>query len=183
MKFLIASDIHGSAYYCKKLIDRFAYERADRLLILGDILYHGPRNSLPEEYSPPAVVEMLNPLHNVILCVCGNCDSEVDQMVLDFPIKAQYAILSIGKKMIFATHGHEYNLNSLPPLSPGDILLHGHTHVPALVERDGITYMNPGSTSLPKQGSRHGYMTLENGVFTWKDMDGEAYMTHTASEA
>lgn len=178
MKFLIASDIHGSAFYCKKLLDRFASERADKLLILGDVLYHGPRNSLPKNYSPADVAAMLNPLRDKILCVRGNCDSEVDQMVLDFPIMAQYAILSLGNRTVFVTHGHEFNLSSPPPYSQGDILLHGHTHIPALTEQNGLLYINPGSVSIPKQNSPHSYIILENNTFTWKNTDGEIYMTH-----
>ncbi len=175
MKWLIASDIHGSAFYCKGLIDAFEREGADRLLLLGDILYHGPRNDLPRDYAPKEVIAMLNPLKDSILCVRGNCDTEVDQMVLDFPILADYAIITEGKKMIFATHGHKYNLSSLPPLHKGDILLHGHTHIPACEEKDGITYINPGSTSIPKEGSANGYMTLEDGLFSWKSLDGVEY--------
>jgi len=116
MKYFIASDIHGSAYYCRLLLECYKNEKADRILLLGDILYHGPRNDLPKDYAPKEVIAMLNPLKNDILCVCGNCDTEVDQMVLDFPILADYAILSEGKHMIFATHGHNFNESKLPPL-------------------------------------------------------------------
>ncbi len=175
MKWLIASDIHGSAFYCKKLMDAFEREGADRLLLLGDILYHGPRNDLPRDYAPKDVISMLNGISKSILAVRGNCDTEVDQMVLDFPILADYAILTEGKKMIFATHGHKYNLSSLPPLHDGDILLHGHTHIPACEEKDGITYINPGSTSIPKEDSENSYMTLENAVFVWKSLNGNEY--------
>ncbi len=181
MKYLIASDIHGSAYFAKKLLECFDRERADRLLLLGDILYHGPRNDLPECYAPKEVISLLNERKNSILCVRGNCDTEVDQMVLDFPILADYAIIELGKKMIFATHGHHFNESSLPPLRDGDILLHGHTHVPKCVEHEGYVYMNPGSVSIPKEDSHHGYMTLENGVFEWKDLDGKIINTYTTN--
>ena len=172
MKYFIASDIHGSAYYCERMLDSFKKECADKLLLLGDILYHGPRNDLPRDYAPKKVIEMLNAIPDKILCVRGNCDTEVDQMVLKFPILAQYCIISHGKRMIFATHGHTFNTDNLPPLSKGDILLHGHTHIPKCEECGDITYLNPGSTSIPKENSHNGYMTFEEGLFLWKDFDG-----------
>ena len=172
MKWLIASDIHGSAKWCRKLLERYAAEGADRMLLLGDLLYHGPRNDLPEEYAPKQVIEMLNGLRQDILCVRGNCEAEVDQMVLDFPVLADYAVLDLGSRMVYVTHGHIYNESHLPPLHTGDILLHGHTHVPKCVIQEAYTYMNPGSVSIPKEGSHHGYMTLENGCFRWLDLDG-----------
>ena len=130
MKIMVASDIHGSALYCRRMLERFDEEGADKLLLLGDLLIHGPRNPLPEEYNPKAVAEMLNARKQQILCVRGNCDGEVDQMMLGFPIMADYCILSVGSRMVFATHGHHHNENSLPMLQEGDILLHGHTHIP-----------------------------------------------------
>lgn len=172
MKILIASDIHGSAYYCEKLMEAYTREGADKLLLLGDILYHGPRNDLPKEYAPKRVIEMLNPLKNEILCVRGNCDTEVDQMVLAFPILAEYCLLFVNGRTIFATHGHTFNNNTLPPLGEGDILLHGHTHVTACESHGSYMYLNPGSVSIPKENTPHGYMTLENGLFLWKDLDG-----------
>lgn len=175
MKFLIASDIHGSAYYCEKLLAAYKKEEADRLLLLGDILYHGPRNDLPLDYNPKKVIELLNPLKNEILAVRGNCDTEVDQMVLDFPILADYAIITHGKSLIYATHGHIFNNESLPPIGKNDILLHGHTHVPVVQVLDTHTYLNPGSVSIPKESSPHSYMTLENNVFLWKALTGETY--------
>ena len=173
MKYLIASDIHGSAYYCEKVIESFEREKADKLLLLGDILYHGPRNDLPEEYAPKKVISLLNPLKDKILCVRGNCDTEVDQMVLEFPILAEYCLISYNNTMIFVTHGHKFNTTSLPPLSKGDILLHGHTHIPKCEKCGDIMYLNPGSASIPKENSHHGYMTFEDGVFMWKDFDGK----------
>lgn len=173
MKYLIASDIHGSAYYCDKVIESFEREKADKLLLLGDILYHGPRNDLPEEYAPKKVISLLNPLKDKILCVRGNCDTEVDQMVLEFPILAEYCLISYNNTMIFVTHGHKFNTTSLPPLSKGDILLHGHTHIPKCEKCGDIMYLNPGSASIPKENSHHGYMTFEDGVFMWKDFDGK----------
>jgi len=173
MKLFIASDIHGSSYYCKQMIDAFERENADKMLLLGDILYHGPRNDLPREYNPKTVIDMLNRYKDKILCVRGNCDTEVDQMVLSFPVLADYCVIFDGEKSIYATHGHVYNLDNLPPLSEGDILLHGHTHIPVCIKKDGYTYMNPGSVSIPKEDSEHGYMIYENGIFTWKNLEGK----------
>lgn len=178
MKLLIASDIHGSAYYCRELLEAYRKEEADKLILLGDILYHGPRNDLPEEYAPKEVIAMLNPLKQEILCVRGNCDTEVDQMVLEFPILADYGFLYEKGRMIFLTHGHVFHENHLPMLNKGDILLHGHTHVPVCREHEDYIYMNPGSVSIPKEGSAHSYMIYEDGTFTWKSLDGEAYMEH-----
>ncbi len=172
MKWLIASDIHGSAYYCKQLLNVFQKEGADRLLLLGDILYHGPRNDLPKEYNPKEVISLLNPMSDKILSVRGNCEAEVDQMVLSFPTLADYAIIAIDKNIIYATHGHIYNEENPPALSKGAILLCGHTHVPKCNIHEGFIYMNPGSVSIPKEESHHGYMTLEENVFLWKDFDG-----------
>ena len=176
MKLMIASDIHGSAYFCERLLEAFDRETADRMLLLGDILYHGPRNDLPRGYAPKQVLERLNAAKTGLFCVRGNCDTEVDQMVLEFPILADYCLLTAGERLIYATHGHRYNLNALPPLQPGDILLHGHTHVPAW-ERfgDGNLYLNPGSVSIPKNGSPNGYMILENRRVQWKTLEGEIY--------
>lgn len=176
MKFMIASDIHGSAYYCKKMLDAFEREEAERLILLGDILYHGPRNDLPKEYAPKKVIEMLNGIKDRVLCVRGNCDTEVDQMVLEFPILADYSILPMEEKLIYMTHGHTFHMQSLLPLQPGDILLHGHTHVPAWKQfGDENLYLNPGSVSIPKEDSPHGYMVIEGNQFVWKNLDGEIY--------
>ena len=179
MKWLIASDIHGSADFCRELINAYRREGADKMLLLGDILYHGPRNDLPKSYAPKQVIELLNAMAKDILCVRGNCDTEVDQMVLSFPILADYAIISEGKRMIFATHGHNFNTEKLPPLHNGDVLLHGHTHIPVCEEHEGYTYLNPGSVSIPKNGSKNSYMTLEDGVFVWKSLDGVEYMRYS----
>ena len=179
MKWLIASDIHGSAYWCRRLLEKYAEEKADRLILLGDVLYHGPRNDLPDEYAPKKVIEMLNGMSDSILCVRGNCDTEVDQMVLNFPVLADYALIELGERMIYMTHGHVYNENNLPPLREGDILLHGHTHVSKCVDHGNYVYMNPGSVSIPKENTPHGYMTLENGTFLWKSLDGEKIKEYT----
>ena len=179
MKWMIASDIHGSAYYTEQLLQAYEREGAQRLLLLGDLLYHGPRNDLPRDYAPKQVIEMLNAHKDEILCVRGNCEAEVDQMVLDFPVLADYAILDLGAHMMFVTHGHTFNEKNVPPLRTGDLLLHGHTHIPACVRHGTYTYLNPGSVSIPKAGSAHSYMTLEDGVFLWKELDGSIYQEFT----
>ena len=173
MKLLIASDIHGSALFCRQLLDRVEAENPDKLLLLGDLLYHGPRNDLPQGYRPKDVITMLSGLKDRILAVRGNCEAEVDQMVLPFPVLADYCLLESAGHLIYATHGHHFNEDHLPPLHPGDVLLHGHTHIPCRTLRDGVYVLNPGSVSIPKAGSWHGYMTLEDGVFTWKTLSGD----------
>lgn len=175
MKWLIASDIHGSRLFCERMLAAFDREKADRLLLLGDLLYHGPRNDLPENYDPKAVIGRLNTRKDKIFCVRGNCEAEVDQMVLCFPVMADYCLLETAGHVVFATHGHHYNLETPPALKPGDVLLHGHTHVPAKDNSLGFWYLNPGSVSLPKENSPHSYMTLEDGLFLWKDLEGREY--------
>mgnify|MGYP004470754619 CR=1 FL=1 len=175
MKWMIASDLHGSAYYCHKMLEAFEREGADRLFLLGDLLYHGPRNDLPREYAPKEVIPLLNGKKEKLLCVRGNCDAEVDQMVLEFPVLADYAVLPVGQRLIYATHGHIYHVKNLPPLAPGDVLLHGHTHVPAWTEfGQGNLYLNPGSVSIPKENSPHSYMTLEGNTMQWKELESSA---------
>lgn len=175
MKWMIASDLHGSAYYCRKMLEAFEQEGADRLFLLGDLLYHGPRNDLPREYAPKEVIPLLNGKKEKLLCVRGNCDAEVDQMVLEFPVLADYAMLPVGQRLIYATHGHIYHVKNLPPLAPGDVLLHGHTHVPAWTEfGQGNLYLNPGSVSIPKENSPHSYMTLEGNTMQWKELESSA---------
>ena len=171
MKWFIASDIHGSAYCCKMMLERYKEEKADRLLLLGDILYHGPRNDLPLCYAPKEVIAMLSEKGSETLSVRGNGDCEVDQMVLPFPVLADYTVLDTGSRLIFATHGHLFSPSRPLPMKKGDILLSGHTHVPRCEETDGLVFLNPGSVSIPKEGSVRSYMTLENGVFLWKDLE------------
>ena len=176
MKILVASDIHGSGRYCRELTGAYKREKADRLLLLGDLLYHGARNDLPLEYDTKAVASLLNEIKNDIICVRGNCDSEVDAMVLDFPIMAEYALISIGSRLVFATHGHKFNKSSPPPMKSGDILLTGHTHVPAWESfGENNLYLNPGSVSIPKSDSKRGYMILDGEKVVWKTLDGSAF--------
>ena len=172
MKLMFASDIHGSAYYCRKMLEAYQAEEAGRLILLGDILYHGPRNDLPKEYALKEVIAMLNPMKNDICAVRGNCEAEVDQMVLDFPVMADYALILYGERNLYATHGHIYNENNLPPLKNGDILIHGHTHVLKAEKREDYTLLNPGSVSIPKEGNPPSYAILGDDLFTIKGFDG-----------
>ena len=173
MKLLIISDIHGDFECAKAAIEIFKKEKCDKLVILGDILYHGPRNDLPPAYAPKSVINLLNGYKEQILAVRGNCDTEVDQMVLEFPIMADYAIMYVDGLTIFATHGHKFNRQTTPPLCDGDILLYGHTHV-LKCEKFGNNniYINPGSISIPKENNPKTYLIYEEKTFTVKDFDG-----------
>lgn len=173
MKYLFASDIHGSAYYCKQVLDVYKNSGAQRLILLGDILYHGPRNELPKDYNPKEVFAMLNEYKDQIYAIRGNCDSEVDQMVLEFPMMADYALLALNGKTIYATHGHVFHEDNLPPMQAGDILIHGHTHLPVAKKLGEIYILNPGSTSLPKEGNPNSYAVLEEDVFRILTFEGE----------
>lgn len=173
-KIIIASDIHGSEYYCKALVERFKKENAEFLFILGDVLYHGPRNDLPRDYAPKGVIALLNPLAEKIICIKGNCDSEVEGMVLDFPIESEVVSLFAQGKLLYFTHGHKVrgdiaNMNC--------ILINGHTHIPICEENEGFLHLNPGSVSIPKEGSCNSYMTFDGKKFEWKNVEtGEVYM-------
>lgn len=164
MKLIIASDIHGSAYWCGKLMELVEKERPDKLVLLGDLLYHGPRNDLPREYAPKQVIPMLSGMAEKILAVRGNCEAEVDQMVLPFPCMADYALLSCGGLEMYLTHGHLRSPEKLPKLTEGTVFLSGHTHVKLDEMRSGIRCLNPGSVSIPKDGS-HSCLVYENGTF------------------
>ena len=174
MKFIIASDIHGSAHYCRLFKQRVDEENPDKVILLGDLLYHGARNPLPEEYSTLETAAILNSMKDRLLCVTGNCDSQVDSLVLEFPIGAQYCVLPLNGRTAILTHGH------ITPafLKKGDILFNGHFHVPAFEERENCTYINCGSVSIPKQNSPHSYLVLEENTLQWKNVEtGEIYRT------
>ena len=175
MKWLIASDIHGSAVFCRRLLEAYDREGAEKLVLLGDLLYHGPRNPLPEGYAPMETAGLLNARKGEILCVRGNCDAEVDQMVLEFPIMAPHMLLCAAGCEMLLTHGHR--LEELPAV-PGGIVMMGHTHVPCCEEREGYVLMNPGSVSLPKAGTPRGYITLDDEGFLWKTLEGETYNSY-----
>ena len=178
MKLMFASDIHGSRSAMEAILRQYQLEGAQRLVLLGDLLYHGPRNDLPDQYDPKGVTALLNGVKNELLCVRGNCDAEVDQMVLEFPIQADYALFDLDGTTAFVTHGHLFNTACLPPHKAGDLLIHGHTHVLTVQEKDGMTYINPGSAALPKENNPKTYMVYENGIFEIKTLDGEVVKTH-----
>lgn len=172
MKVMFASDIHGDRVCAGKMLDAYKKEKAERLFLLGDLLYHGPRNDLPENYDPKGVIALLNGSKKELLCVRGNCDTEVDQMVLEFPIMAEYAYLSLDGLDMFLTHGHHFNMQKAPMLKPHGILIHGHTHVLCVEEfGDGNLYLNPGSVTLPKGDNVRSYMVYENRVFSIKSLE------------
>ncbi|MDD3279025.1 MAG: phosphodiesterase [Lachnospiraceae bacterium] len=172
MKYMFASDVHGSAYYCRKMLEAFDSEKADRLVLLGDLLYHGPRNDLPRDYAPKEVIAMLNARKKDIITIRGNCDAEVDQMVLEFPILADYALICDGTHTFYLSHGHVYHEGNMPPMQSGDIFVYGHTHVLRAEKKDGQTFLNPGSVSIPKEGNIPTYAILADGMFTIKGFDG-----------
>lgn len=165
MKLMIASDIHGSEYYARLLLDAYKNSGSQRLVLLGDILYHGPRNDLPRDYDPKSVIQLLNDISDDILCVRGNCDTEVDQMVLEFPILADYAVIVDNNRLLYLTHGHKFGVDNFPNIKKGDCIIQGHTHVPMNEVRDGVLCVNPGSVSIPKEGSAHQCLIYENGNF------------------
>ena len=170
MKLLIASDIHGSAYWCGKLMDLIQAENPDRVILLGDLLYHGPRNDLPKDYAPKQVIPMLSGIQEKIVAVRGNCEAEVDHMVLPFPCLADYAQLLVDGKLFHLSHGHHQNPEQLPPLPQGSVFLFGHTHVKLDQQVNGIRCLNPGSVSIPKDGS-HSCLIYENGKFSFKILE------------
>ena len=175
MNVWIASDIHGSALYCRKLLDLMEQQGWDRLVLLGDLLYHGPRNDLPEGYDPKQVFAMLNERKDRILCVHGNCDAEVDQMVLDFPIGADFRVEDLCGRRLFFTHGHHCNVDQRPSaelLDGAGYVVYGHFHVPMKQQADGVWYLNPGSVSIPKEGSWHGCIRMTEDAIQWLDLDG-----------
>lgn len=158
MKLVFASDLHGSAYYARMLPEIDRREQPERIVLLGDLLYHGPRNGVPSFYDPERVVEILNGLRDRIIAVRGNCDAEVDQAMFQFPMMSDYALLEAGAETFFLTHGHVFNERNLPPLGAGTVLAHGHTHVPELRRLPcGLTLFNPGSVSLPRGGAARSF--------------------------
>lgn len=172
MKLMFISDIHGSLIWLERALKKFEEEKADLIVLLGDVLYHGPRNPLPEGYNPKEVAELVNANKEKFIAVRGNCDSEVDQMVLEVPIMADYSVLLVDNTKIFATHGHLFNKDNMPCLNEGDVLVHGHTHLPVAEKMGDIYLCNPGSISYPKENNPHSYGVLENNQFKVKDFDG-----------
>ena len=178
MKLLFASDIHGDLDSAVTLINVLKNEKPEKLILLGDILYHGPRNDLPGSYNPKAVISLLNDYKDMIIAVRGNCDAEVDQMVLDFPIMADFRYVEADGIRVFATHGHHYNEDTPPKMSHGEILVHGHTHIPKCNKFGDENYcLNPGSVSIPKGGFPKSYMLYENRTFIIKSIEGDTIFT------
>ncbi len=183
MKLMFASDIHGAYPACSELLRKFDEEGAEKLFLMGDLLYHGPRNELPVGYKPKEVIRLLNERADKLFCVRGNCDTEVDQMVLNFPILADYSMLFLEGKTVFLSHGHIYGEENPPKFSDGDILINGHTHVQKIVKKDNFVYINTGSVSLPKEGNEKSYMIYEDGVFTIKTLyDGATQYSYKIGE-
>lgn len=172
MRLLVISDIHGSYYYAKKILEIEKREKPDKIILLGDLYYHGPRNDLTQEYNPMEVSKILNSLKDKLLVVKGNCDAEVDEMISEFPFE-EYIEMNVNGYNIFLSHGHKYNIDNLPPLGIKiDIMMYGHFHVGFIKEKDGIVFANPGSISLPKENSKHSYLIFDDTKLTLKDLDG-----------
>lgn len=174
MKIMIASDLHGSFVWTKKLIDKFNKEKCDNLLLLGDLLYHGPRNALPNEYDTIETANLLNSIKDKIMAVRGNCDSEVDEMVLSFDIKERNMMLYIDGVQFFATHGHIYNEDNLPAFQQFDVLLNGHTHTTLFNRYKNYVFVNPGSTSIPKNNTAHSCVIYEDRLFRFYDLGNDS---------
>lgn len=181
MKFLIVSDIHGDAECCSAMLNAYEREGAEKILMLGDVLYHGPRNDLPSGYAPKKVIEMLNALSDKIVCVRGNCEAEVDQMVLAFPCMADKAVVRDDERgiEIHMSHGHIYNPDKLPEMLDGSLFLYGHTHLLSIERRGGIVCLNPGSISIPKGGNPRSYAIYDSGKLTIKTFEGEILASDT----
>jgi putative phosphoesterase len=172
MKLFLISDIHGSLYCLQRALDRYKEEGASYIVLLGDTLYHGPRNPLPKDYNPEAVASLLNEYKDKIIAVRGNCDSEVDQMLIEYPMMADYTIVLCNNRRLFLTHGHIYNENNMPNLSDNDVLIHGHTHLPVAHKHNEIYVLNPGSVSLPKENYPNSYAVLQDDLFQIKNLQG-----------
>ncbi len=180
MKLMIASDLHGSLYYGEKLFEAYENEKPEKILLLGDLLYHGARNDLPKGYDTKGLTALLNRYKDVILGVRGNCDASIDQMVLEFPMMADYILLYLDGRTFIATHGDLIHEDAMIPHTDGTILLHGHTHLKIAENRGDFTYINPGSVSIPKDDEHHSYIIYEEGTFIFKDVEtGEILKTYT----
>lgn len=172
MKIFFISDIHGSLFFLEKALERYKEEGASYIVLLGDALYHGPRNPLPKDYNPQAVASLLNEYKDKIIAVRGNCDSEVDQMIIEYPMMSDYSIILCDNRRLFLTHGHIYNEDNMPSLSDNDVLIHGHTHLPVAKKHNGIYMLNPGSITLPKENYPNSYAILQDDIFQIKDLQG-----------
>ena len=180
MKFFILSDIHGSVPAFEKAMKAFDAEKADFLVICGDYLNHGPRNPIPEGYDPQRLATMINAYKMRILAVRGNCDSEVDQMLLHFPITAPWQQVLLEKQRLFLTHGHLFGPENLPALNQNDVLVYGHTHLPVAEQRGEIFHFNPGSVSIPKGGNPASYGMLDNDVLSVIALNDQSIIAQVA---
>ena len=172
MKIFFISDIHGSIFFLRKSLERYKEEKAKYIVVLGDVLYHGPRNPLPRDYNPEAVASLLNEYKDKIIAVRGNCDSEVDQILIDYPMMSDYSIMLCDDRRLFLTHGHIYNERNLPKLGENDVLIYGHSHIPVAKKQNNIFILNPGSISLPRENIPNSYAVLQDNLFQIKDLDG-----------
>ena len=170
MKLLVVSDIHGSAYYAEKIPEIFEKEKADKIIVLGDLYYHGPRNPLTKDYSPMKVAEILNSLKDRLEVIKGNCDAEVDEMISEFKFK-EHLLLDVNNLKVYFTHGHKNNMDNLPD-EQIDMMVYGHFHTGFIVKKDGIIFANPGSISLPKDNTKNSYLILDKESIVLKDIDG-----------
>lgn len=170
MKLLVVSDIHGSAYYAEKIPEIFEREKADKIIVLGDLYYHGPRNPLTKDYSPMKVAEILNSLKDRLEVIKGNCDAEVDEMISEFKFK-EHLLLDVNNLKVYFTHGHKNNMDNLPD-EQIDMMVYGHFHTGFIVKKDGIIFANPGSISLPKDNTKNSYLILDKESIVLKDIDG-----------
>ena len=168
MKYLVVSDIHGSSFYAKKIQDIYNIEHPDKIILLGDLYYHGPRNFLTEEYNPMEVAKVLNKYKDIILCTKGNCDAEVDEMISEFKFE-DYIELNINGVDFFFSHGHKYNMDNIPPA--GKVVVYGHFHTGFIEEQYGVIFANPGSISLPKNNTKHSYLVIDDKELILKDID------------
>ena len=172
MQLLVISDIHGSYYYAKKILEIERKEKPDKIILLGDLYYHGPRNKLTDEYNPMEVAKILNSLKDKLEVVKGNCDAEVDEMISEFPFN-EHLEMKVNGYNLFLSHGHKYNIDNLPPLGLKiDIMMYGHFHIGFIKEKNGIVFANPGSISLPKENSKHSYLIFDDNKLILKDVDG-----------
>ncbi|AWB43073.1 phosphodiesterase [Paenibacillus sp. CAA11] len=182
MKLMLISDIHGSAAWLRRALEKADEEQPDYLIMVGDYLYHGPRNPLPDGYDPKEAIHLLNSRKERIIAVRGNCDSEVDQMMLEFPMMGDYAVVLDEGRRIFVTHGHLHSMDQLPPLKAGDVFVQGHTHVPVAEKQEGIYLVNPGSITLPKENYPPSYGILHAGKAEIKSFEGKVIKSITFDE-
>lgn len=167
MKYLVASDIHGSLYYANKIIEKFKEENCDKIILLGDLYYHGPRNPLPKDYNPMEVAKLFNSYKAVLEVIKGNCDAEVDEMISEFSFN-NHIIKEIGKKRVYFTHGHHQNIDNIP--SDVDILIYGHFHTGFIKEHNNVICVNSGSVALPKNGTNNSYLVVSEKLIELKDL-------------